>query len=54
MKAMLIKNVPDEVNKRFRIYCLEHNTTIKDFLIWLMTEIPKGKLLSCPIKEKDL
>jgi len=52
MTAMIIKDIPDEVRKRFRIYCLERNMTMKELLTWLMTEIPKGNVLSCPIEGK--
>ncbi len=49
MTAMIIKDIPDEVRKRFRIHCMEQNISMKDYLTWLMTEIPKGNVLSCPI-----
>lgn len=52
MGMLIVDPVPDDIKKRFKMYCLEHDITMKEFIIWLMDQIPKGNILSCPINGK--
>lgn len=51
MGALLIDKVPDDIKTKFRIFCLEKGIPMRDYIIFLMEEIPKGDFLRCPIKK---
>ena len=52
MKAMLIKDVPDEVNREFRIRCLEVGITMKEGILRLMKLVNEKQISFTPIDEK--
>ena len=38
MGTMIIKNMPDDIRKEFKILCLKRDTTMREELIRLMRE----------------
>ncbi len=54
MGALLIDKVPDDIKKKFKIFCMEKDIPMRDYIIFLMKEIPKGDFLSCPVKKEKV
>jgi len=51
MGTLIVDKVPDEIKKRFKIHCMEKDIPMRDYIIFLMKEIPKGDFLRCPVKK---
>lgn len=53
MKAMLIKNVPDEIRIRFRTHCAAMDISMKEAILRLMDLEVEHNILSSPIDKKE-
>ena len=42
MKGLLIY-IPEELHKKFKIYCIRHNTTHKDAIIEFIKGLPENE-----------
>lgn len=52
MKSIIIRNIPDNVSKWFKVHCAETEMTQNEALIRLMEMEVESKILACPVKEK--
>ena len=52
MGALIIDKIPEDVRKRFKLYCLENDISMRDLIIFLMENVPKGNILPSPIDVK--
>lgn len=52
MKAMLIKDVPDDLNRLFRIRCLEMGISMKEGILRLMGLVNEERILFSPIEQE--
>ena len=52
MKAILLKDVPPETGRRFKLHCVEINISMKEGLLRLMDLEVEQRLLSCPVESK--
>lgn len=53
MKAMLIKNVPDEIRIRFKTHCAEMDISMKEAILRLMDIEVENNILYSPIDSKS-
>ena len=51
MGTLIIERVPDDIKKEFKKHCIDKDVPMRDYIIFLMKEIPKGDFLRCPIKK---
>ncbi len=54
MKEYIIKNIDPAIGRRFKLHCVEIGITMREALLRLMDLEVEQRLLSCPIKEKEL
>jgi hypothetical protein len=44
MGTMILRNVPEDLRKQFKLHCIQNNTNMTEVLIELMRkEVEKGK-----------
>jgi len=43
MKTFLIKNIPEEVHRKFKVYCAQKENTMREELIRFMNKVVKQK-----------
>jgi len=43
MKTFLLKNIPDEVHRKFKVYCAQKENTMREELIRFMNRVIKQK-----------
>jgi hypothetical protein len=42
--TMILRNIPDELRKQFKLHCIANNTNMTELIIYLMRkEVEKGK-----------
>ncbi len=54
MEIIRIEKVPEELKREFKSHCVLSGITMREGLIRLMGLEIEDRILSCPIKEKEL
>ncbi len=54
MKDLLIKNIDDELHRRFKLYCMANNTTMTNSLKGFMKASTAKTVISTPTAETIL
>ncbi len=52
MGVIIIKDVPDEIRRRFKVHCAEMDITMKEAILRLMDLEVENNILSSPVDPK--